>query len=92
MKPINYLPTEATLITVCKWVSLYYTIHCFANTTLRKRARLLTQKLDLDQMSERNMYIHTEGHIYDKTHLLLQIVGLFASYDPVRMILTIFVT
>ena len=26
---------------------------------------------------------------YDQTHFLLQIMGLFASYDPVRMILMI---
>ena len=36
--------------------------------------------------------MHTEGHKYHKTHFLLQILGLFASYDSVWSILMISVT
>ena len=44
----------------------------------------MTQKLDVDQMSERNIRIPKDTHIYiyiyDYTHFLLQILGLFISY------------
>jgi len=57
-------------------------VHCYSET------------IDLDQMYELEEHIyntHTKGNKYDKTHFLLQILGLFASYDPVWMILMIFV-
>ena len=41
---------------------------------------MVTQKLDLDQMSERSIGMHMEGHIYDYRHLLLQILGLLVWY------------
>ena len=59
-------PTFAAKVTdsVCKWVSPQCMIHCFANISTRKACRV-TQKLDLDQMSERSMdNTHTEGHKY----------------------------
>ena len=35
---------------------------------------------DLDQMSERSIGILKDTYIYDYTHFLLQILGLFISY------------
>ena len=50
-------PTFATKVTdyttVCIWVSLHYRTHCFANISTWKVCTV-TQKLDLDQMSERS--------------------------------------
>ena len=31
-------------------------------------------------------HTHTEGHRYDKTHFLLQILGLLELYDTVQLI------
>ena len=57
---------------------------------------MVTQKPDLDQMSEtrisRNEHTHTVVHKHDKTHFLLEMLGLFTWYNPVWMILVIFVT
>ena len=52
MKPT--FSTKGTLITDCKWVSPQYTIDCFADISTRE-ACTVTQKLDLDQMSEKNI-------------------------------------
>ena len=54
-------------------------INCLTDISTREACRV-TQKLDLDQMSERSIGMHMEGHIYDYRHLLLQILGLFVSY------------
>jgi len=47
-----------------------------------QEACTVTQKLDVDQMSERNIRILKDTHIYiyDYTHFLLQILDLFISY------------
>ena len=67
-----------------------YTIGCFADISTWEVCTVTPpQKLDLDQMSESNVHIYTEGHKYDYIHFLLQILGLFASYDPVWTILMI---
>ena len=43
---------------------------------------MVTQKLDLDQMSERGIrMIRTDGHKYDKTQFLLQIVARLSLDD-----------
>ena len=41
---------------------------------------MVTEKVDLDQMSERSIHILKDTHLHDYTHLLLQILGLFVSY------------
>ena len=41
---------------------------------------MVTQKLDLDEMSERSTRTLKDKNY--KTHFLLQIMGLFASYRP----------
>ena len=64
------------------------TIDCFANI-ITQEACTVTQKLDLDQMSDRSIRIL---ELKDQTRFLLQILGLFASYDPIWMILMIFAT
>ena len=64
---------------------------CFADISTREE-RTVTQKLDLDQMSEMTEYTHTERHKYHNTHFLLQILGLFTSYDPDWTILVLFAT
>ena len=83
--------TFATKVTdsVCKWVSPQCTIDCFADISTRETCTV-TQKLDLDQMSERSIR-HTEEHKYDNSFSVANF-GFIASYDPVRMILLIFVT
>ena len=40
----------------------------------------------------RKEHTHTERHKYHKTHFLLHILGLFASYDPDWVILMMFPT
>lgn len=63
----------------------------FADISIQE-ACMVTQELDLDQVSETlkgayiYIYVHTERCKYDKT-FLLQISGLFASYDPAWMII-----
>ena len=52
MKPA--FAAKVTLITVCKWVSLQYTIDCFADISTPE-ACAVTQKLHLGQMSERSI-------------------------------------
>ena len=52
MKPA--FPTKVSLITVCKWVNPQYTIDCFADVSTQE-ACTVTQKLDLDQMSEKSI-------------------------------------
>ena len=47
-------PTFLTLITVCKWVSPWYTIDCFAAISIPE-ACTVTQKQDRDQVSERRI-------------------------------------
>ena len=51
-------PTFATKVTdsICKWVSPQYTIDCFADISTQELCTV-TQKLDLDQMSERSIRI-----------------------------------
>ena len=70
-------PTFATKVTdsVCKWVSGSIVL---LTSALRKRA--VTQKLDLDQMSERSIHILKDKYIYGYAHFLLHILGLFISY------------
>ena len=74
-------PTFATKVTdsVCKWVSGSIVLLMSA---LTQEACSFTQKLDLDQMSERSICILTDTYIYiyDYSHFLLQILGLFISY------------
>ena len=63
-------------------------------SALGKRALLLRNYRSRPNVWTWGAYIyntHTKGNKYDKTHFLLQIFGLFASYDPVWMILMIFV-
>ena len=54
-------------------------INCFTDISTRE-ACTVTQKLDLDQMSERSLRILKDTYIYDYTHFLLQILGLFILY------------
>ena len=54
-------------------------INCFANISIKEAYRV-TQKLDLDVMSERSTRTLKDKN--DKTYFLLQILGLFASYRP----------
>ena len=54
-------------------------INCFTDISTRE-ACTVTQKLDLDQMSERSICILKDTYIYDYTLFLLQILGLFISY------------
>ena len=54
-------------------------INCFANISI-KEAYTVTQNLDLDVMSERSTRTLKDKN--DKTHFLLQILGLFALYRP----------
>ena len=56
-----------------------YMINCFANISIKEAYRV-TQKLDLDVMSERSTRTLKDKN--DKTYFLLQILGLFASYRP----------
>ena len=49
------------------------TIDCFADVSTQE-ACTVTQKRDLDQMSERSIRTLTEGHKDDQTHFLLQII------------------
>ena len=73
----SYLANEANicnksdLITVCKWVGPQYTIDCFADFSAQE-ARTVTQKLDLDQMSNLKEHIHTDGHNVIKLDLCCQ--------------------
>ena len=55
-----------------------------------REAWTVTRKLDLDQISERSIR-HTEGHKYDNSFFVANF-EFIALYDPVRMILMIFVT
>ena len=64
MKPT--FATEVTLITVRVWVSPQYTIDCFADISIRE-ACTVTQKLDLDQMSERNIRTLKDTNIINLT-------------------------
>ena len=74
MKPI--FATKVTLIIVCKWVSPQYTIDCFAD--------IITQVTQTGSRSNvQKEHTHIGGHKCNKTHILLQILGLFASFDPV---------
>ena len=54
-------------------------------SALGKRARLLRNNRSrpkcMNLRSILYIYTHTKGNKYDKTHFLLQILGLFASYD-----------
>ena len=81
-------PTFATNVTdsVCKWASPQYMIDCFANISTQE-ACMVTQKVDLDQMSEGSI-CRTQVWL----NFLLQILGLSALYDPVWTILMILVT
>ena len=56
-------------------------INCFTDISAQEGCRV-TQKLDLDQMSDRSILILKDIYIYiyDYTHFLLQIWGLFISY------------
>ena len=54
-------------------------INCFTDISTQASCTV-TQKLDLDQMSERSIRILKDTYIYDYTHFLLQILGLFVSY------------
>ena len=69
-------------------MSPQYTIDCSADASTQE-ACTVTQKLDLDQMSDRSIRIL---ELKEQTRFLLQILGLFASYDPIWMILMIFAT
>ena len=53
-------------------------INCFTDISTQEACRV-TQKLDLDQMSERSIGI-LKIHIYDYTHFLLQIWVFFLSF------------
>ena len=64
-------------------------INCFTDISTQE-AGTVTQKLDLDQMSERSIriilkdtciFLNIHMYIYDYTHFLLQILGLFILYD-----------
>ena len=81
MKP--KFATKVTLITVCKWVSP----QCFAD--------IITQVTQTGSRSNvQKEHTHIGGHKCNKTHILLQILGLFASFDPVWILFfkMIFVT
>ena len=65
------------------------TIDCFADIALG--TGVVTQKLDLDQMSERSIRTLKDTNIIKLT-FLLHIYGFFASYDPDWMILMMFPT
>ena len=65
---------------VCKWANPQYTIYRFADISTQEVCRV-TQKLDLDQVCERSIPILKETNMIK--HFLLQILGLFASCDPV---------
>ena len=67
------------------------TVNCFADISTWEVC-IVTQKLALDQMSEKSIIMNTKGHKSDKSHFLLQILGLFTSYNPVWVILMIFLT
>ena len=71
-------PNERSVL--ARWLAacrLQYTSDCFADISTRE-ACTVTQKLDLDQMSdELKEHVYTEVHTYEKTHFLLQILGLF---------------
>ena len=54
-------------------------INCFTDISTQEVCTVI-QKLDLDQMSERSICILKDTYIYDYTHFLLQILGLFISY------------
>jgi len=66
------------------------TIDCFADISIRDGCTV-TQKLDLDQMSERSRRTLKDTNIIKLT-FLLHILGFFASYDPDWMILMMFAT
>ena len=72
-------------------MSLQYTIGCFANISSRK-ACTVTQKLDLDQMIDRSIHTLKDTNVEGKKSPFAADLGLFASYNPVWMILIIFVT
>ena len=61
-------------------------INCFTDISTQE-ACTVTQKLDLDQMSERSIRTLKDRYIYDYTHFLLQILGLFVSVYVVSYIL-----
>ena len=69
MKPTS--ATKVTLITVCKckWARPQYTIDCFADTSTRE-ACTVTQKLDLDQTSERSIRTRKDTNIIKLTFLV----------------------
>jgi len=54
---------------------------CFADISTRA-ACTVTQKLDLDQMCKWGMRSPKDTYMLE-TYFLLQIWGLFASYDPI---------
>ena len=66
------------------------TIDCFADISTRDGCTV-TQKLDLDQTSERNIRTLKDTNIV-KLAFLLHVLGLFTSYDPDWMILMMFAT
>ena len=73
---------------VCKWMSPQCTIDCFADISTREVCTVTPpQKLDLDQMSERN----TIRILKDTNNCSLSVENFgfirFASYDPVWAIL-----
>ena len=64
-------------------MSLQYTIDCFANISSRE-ACTITQKLDLDQMSERSIHTLKDTNVKkEKKSPSAADLGLFASYNPV---------
>ena len=69
-------PTFATKVTdsVCKWASGSIVL---VTSALRKHAGYSEIRSRSNVWKEQR---HTEGHIYDYTHFLLQILGLFLSY------------
>ena len=77
-------------------MSPQHTIDCFADINTRE-ACTVTQKLDLDHNVWKERGMRTVCHWSRdtnqfkvlKTHFLLQILGLFVSYDAVRMIFVI---
>ena len=73
------------LITVCKWVSPQYTIR-----RLFCRRQHSGSVHGYSETRSRSNVWKEHTHKYDKTHYLLQILGLFAPVDPVWMILTRF--
>ena len=82
-------PTFATKVadSVCKWVNTQYRINCSANISSQEECTV-TQKLDLDQMSESSIHILKDTNMIK----LLPVANFgFICFDPVWMILIIFV-